>query len=60
MVILDVENAKATKNSKMRIMLLEKAVTSLSDIEIPEFEVKPELKLVDEEIVVAKRKFMLQ
>jgi hypothetical protein len=55
-----VENAKATKNSKMRIMLLEKAVTSLSDIEIPEFEVKPELKLVDEEIVVAKRKFMLQ
>ena len=44
----------------MRIMLLEKAVTSLSDIEVPEFEVKPELKLVDEEIVVAKRKFTLQ
>jgi hypothetical protein len=41
-VILDVENAKATKNSKMRVMLLEKAVTVLSDIELPEFEVKPE------------------
>ena len=44
----------------MRIMLLEKAVVSLSDIDIPEFEVKPELKLVEEEIIAAKRKFTLQ
>ena len=37
LVILDVENAKATKNSKMRGMLLQKAVTVLSDIDVPEF-----------------------
>lgn len=36
-IILDVENAKTTKNSKMREMLLDKAVKALQDFEIPEF-----------------------
>ena len=40
-VILDVENAKTTKNSKMRQMLLDKAVKALQDFEVPEFELDP-------------------
>jgi len=59
-VILDVENAKTTKNGRMRGMLLDKAVKTLQELEIQEFEVKPELMLVEEEIVEAKRKFRNQ
>jgi hypothetical protein len=60
LVILDVENAKTTKNSKMRQMLLDKAVKALQDFEAPEFELKEGSNLVEEEIVAAKRAFMLQ
>jgi len=60
LVILDVENAKTTKNSKMRQMLLDKAVKALQDFEAPEFELKENSNLVEEEIVAAKRAFMLQ
>ena len=60
LVILDVENAKTTKNGRMRGMLLDKAVKNLQEMEEAEFEVKPELMLVDEELTVAKRKFTLQ
>ncbi len=44
----------------MRQMLLDKAVKALQDFEVPEFELKPDQNLVEEEIVAAKRKFMLQ
>ena len=56
-IILDVENAKTTKNPKMRQMLLDKAVKALQDFEVPEFSVRPETNLVEEEIIQAKRKF---
>lgn len=59
-MILDVENAKTTKNGRMPGMLLDKAVKTLQELEIQEFEVKPELMLVEEEIVEAKRKFRNQ
>ena len=60
LIILDVENAKTTKNLKMREMLLEKAVKNLQDYEVPEFELQPEQNLVEEEVIAAKRTFMLQ
>jgi len=60
LIILDVENAKTTKNAKMRETLLDKAVRQLQEFEEPEFEVKPEDKLVEEEIVEAKRAFTLK
>jgi hypothetical protein len=60
LIILDVENAKTTKNLKMREMLLEKAVKSLQDFEVPEFELRSDQNLVEEEIVAAKRSFLLK
>ena len=53
LIILDVENAKTTKNSKMRETLLDKAIKQLMEYEEPEFEVLPEQNLVEEEIVAA-------
>ena len=50
LTILDVENAKTTKNSKMKQTLLGKALRQLQEYEEPEFEVKPEEDLVEEEI----------
>ena len=40
-------------------MLLDKAVKALQDFEAPEFELKDDHNLVEEEIVAAKRTFML-
>ena len=59
LIILDVENAKTTKNSKMRETLLDKAIKQLIEYEEPEFEVLPEQNLVEEEIVTAQKKFHL-
>lgn len=59
LIILDVENAKTTKNSKMRETLLDKAIKQLIEYEEPEFEVLPEQNLVEEEIVAAQKKFHL-
>ena len=59
MIILDVENAKTTKNVKMRETLLDKALKQLIEYEEPEFEVRPEDNLVEEEIVAAQKKFHL-
>lgn len=59
-IILDVENAKTTKNAKMRQNLLDKAIKLLQEFEEPEFEVKPEDNLVEEEIELARKKFHLQ
>lgn len=60
LIILDVENAKTTKNNKMREMLLDKAVKALQEFEVPEFQIKPEDNLVEEEILKTKRVFQLQ
>jgi len=54
-----VENAKTTKNSKMRETLLGKSIKDLEDFEEPEFEVDPELDMVEEEVKAAQRKFQL-
>ena len=59
LIILDVENAKTTKNAKMRETLLDKAIKQLLEYEEPEFEVRPEDNLVEEEIVAAQKKFHL-
>ena len=59
-IILDVENAKTTKNAKMRQTLLDKAVKLLQEFEEPEFEVRPEDNLVEEEIQAAQKKFHLR
>lgn len=59
MIILDVENAKTTKNVKMRETLLDKALKQLIEYEEPEFEVRPEDNLVEEEIVASQKKFHL-
>lgn len=53
LIILDVENAKTTKNARMRETLLDKAIKQLIEYEEPEFEVRPEDNLVEEEIVTA-------
>ena len=59
LIILDAENAKTTKNAKMRETLLDKAIKQLIEYEEPEFEVRPEDNLVEEEIVAAQKKFHL-
>lgn len=59
-IILDVENAKTTRNVKMRQTLLDKAVKQLQDFEEPEFEVLPEQNLVQCEIDEAAKKFKLK
>ena len=59
LIILDVENAKTTKNARMRETLLDKAIKQLIEYEEPEFEVRPEDNLVEEEIVTAQKKFHL-
>lgn len=41
-------------------MLLDKAVKALQEFEVPEFQLKPEANLVEEEILQAKRQFQLQ
>ena len=43
----------------MRQTLLDKAIKQLQDFEEPDFEVKPEDNLVEEEIEAAKKKFHL-
>lgn len=60
LALLDVENAKTTKNTRMRAMLLDKAVRTLQELEVPEFEVHPEAMLVEEELTEARRRFTLQ
>lgn len=52
-IIIDVENAKSTKNSKMRETLLGKALKDLAEFEEPDFEVDPSSDLVEEEIKAA-------
>ncbi len=52
-IIIDVENAKTTKNAKMRETLLGKALKNLEEFEEPEFEVDESLDLVEEEIKTA-------
>ncbi len=58
-IIIDVENAKTTKNAKMRETLLGKAIKDLQEFEEPDFEVDPALDMVEEEIKGAQRKFHL-
>ena len=58
-IVVDVENAKSTKNTKMRETLLGKALKDLQEFEEPEFEVDPEADMVEEEIKAAQRKFHL-
>lgn len=52
-IIIDVENAKSTKNAKMRETLLGKALKDLSEFEESDFEVDPTADMVDEEIKAA-------
>ncbi len=58
-IILDVENAKTTKNTKMRETLLDKALKALQDFEEQEFTIDEAQDLVPEEIETAKKKFHL-
>lgn len=58
-IIIDVENAKTTKNQRMRETLLSKALKELQEFEEPDFEVDPEAQMVEEEIKQAQRKFHL-
>jgi len=60
LIILDVENAKTTKNAKMRETLLDKAIKQLYEYEEPEFEVRPQDRLVESEIAAAQKKFHLK
>ena len=53
-VILDVENAKTTRNQKMRETLLDKALKALQEFEEPEYKVDPARDLVEEEIAKEK------
>ena len=53
------ENAKSTKNTKLRETLLGKALKDLNEFEEPEFEVDPEADMVEEEVKTAARKFHL-
>jgi hypothetical protein len=57
---LDVENAKTTKNVKMRQTLLDKAVKQLQDFEEAPFEVLPEQNLVQCEVEEARKLFKLK
>ena len=52
-IIIDVENAKTTKNQKMRETLLGKALKDLVEFEEPDFEVDPAADMVEEEIKAA-------
>jgi hypothetical protein len=54
-----VENAKTTKNQKMRETLLDKALKSLQEFEEQDFELEEDSTLVEEEIKVASKKFHL-
>jgi hypothetical protein len=58
-IIIDVENAKTTKNAKQRETLLGKALKDLIEFEEPEFEVDPSADMVEEEVKAAQRKFHL-
>ena len=58
-IVIDVENAKTTKNSKMRETLLGKALKDMMEFEEPDFEVDPAADMVEEEIKIAQRKFHL-
>ncbi len=49
-ILVDVENAKSTKNVKMRETLLNKALKDLREFDEPDFEVDPDANMVDEEI----------
>ena len=59
-IILDVENAKTTRNQKMRETLLEKALRALNEYEEPEYKLDPKKDLVEEEITEEKKKFHLR
>lgn len=59
-IILDVENAKTTRNVKMRETLLDKALKQLQEYEEPEFFLDPSSNLVEEEIKQEKKKFHLK
>jgi len=58
-IILDVENAKTTRNQKMRETLLDKALKALQEYEEPVYKVDPEKDLVEEEIEAEKKAFHL-
>lgn len=53
MIVIDVENAKTTKNSKMRETLLGKALKDLIEYEECDFEVDPSEDMVEEEVKTA-------
>lgn len=53
MIVIDVENAKTTKNSKMRETLLGKALKDLIEYEEGDFEVDPSEDMVEEEVKTA-------
>mmetsp|Transcript_32605 Transcript_32605/g.49859 ORF Transcript_32605/g.49859 Transcript_32605/m.49859 type:complete len:138 (+) Transcript_32605:170-583(+) len=59
-IILDVENAKTTRNQKMRETLLDKALKALQEYEEPIYKVDESKDLVDEEIVAEKKDFHLK
>jgi hypothetical protein len=57
-ILVDVENAKSTKNVKMRQTLLGRALTQLQEYEVPEFEPLP--NLVPEEVKAAELNFRVK
>jgi hypothetical protein len=59
-IILDVENAKTTRNGKMRETLLDKALKALQEYEEPEYKPDPSKDLVEEEILVEQKNFHLR
>ena len=59
-LILDVENAKTTRNAKMRETLLDKALRTLQEYEEPVYKKDPTMDLVEEEIEAEKKTFHLR
>ena len=57
---MDVENAKTTRNAKMRETLLDKALRTLQEYEEPVYKPDPAKDLVEEEIQEEQRKFHLK
>ena len=58
-IILDVENAKTTRNQKMRETLLDKALKALQEFEEPIYKLDQAKDLVEEEIIEEKKQFHL-
>jgi len=56
-IILDIENAKNTRDQKMRETLLDKALKALQDYEEIPYKVDPSKDLVEEEILAEKKQY---